>query len=184
MKLFRSFCSKMNWNDNFLRYNNLCLPSWLCSTSADWSAACLTSFWCQYGGAWQRRISVLNSWDTSGWEMVETVSWPVPNKSENYYTWLIGAVTNQEPRKTMGYCFENNRLYCFPNPRWPPQISANQEVNSRWRWRLPAVKPGNEVPGFRRSLFWAREIAYGTRRLGIGLSDLSDVSNENQSIRM
>ena len=46
-----------------------------------------------------------------------------------YYTWLIGAVTNQEPRKTIGYCFENNRLYCFPNPRWPPQISANQEVN-------------------------------------------------------
>ena len=47
----------------------------------------------------------------------------------HYYTWLIGAVTNQEPRKTIGYCFENNRLYCFPNPRWPPQISTNQEVN-------------------------------------------------------
>ena len=36
----------------------------------------------------------------------------------NCYTWLIGTVTNQEPRKTIGYCFENNRLYCFPNPRW------------------------------------------------------------------
>ena len=49
--------------------------------------------------------------------------------ARDYYTWLIGAVTNQEPRKTIGYCFENNRLYCFPNPRWPPQISTNQEVN-------------------------------------------------------
>ena len=38
--------------------------------------------------------------------------------ARDYYTWLIGAVTNQEPRKTIGYCFENNRLYCFPNPRW------------------------------------------------------------------
>ena len=47
----------------------------------------------------------------------------------HYYTWLIGTVTNQEPRKTMGYCFENNRLYCFPNPRWLRLFSANQEVN-------------------------------------------------------
>ena len=30
--------------------------------------------------------------------------------SEDYYTWLIEAVTNQEPRKTIGYCFENKRL--------------------------------------------------------------------------
>ena len=30
----------------------------------------------------------------------------------------LRAVTNQEPRKTIGYCFENNRLYCFPKPRW------------------------------------------------------------------
>ena len=22
------------------------------------------------------------------------------------------------PRKTIGYCLENNRLYCSPNPRW------------------------------------------------------------------
>ena len=50
-------------------------------------------------------------------------------KSYHYYTWLIGAVANQEPRKTIGYCLENNRLYCFSNPRWPPQISTNQEVN-------------------------------------------------------
>ena len=27
-----------------------------------------------------------------------------------YYTTLIGTVTNQEPRKTIGYFFENNRL--------------------------------------------------------------------------
>ena len=49
--------------------------------------------------------------------------------SANYYTALIGTVTNQEPRKTIGYCLENNRLYCFPNPRWRRLFSANQEVN-------------------------------------------------------
>ena len=49
--------------------------------------------------------------------------------NSHYYTSLIGAVTNQEPRKTIGYCFENNRLYCFPNPRWRRLFSANQEVN-------------------------------------------------------
>jgi len=27
-------------------------------------------------------------------------------------------MTNQEPRKTIGYCLENNELYCSPNPRW------------------------------------------------------------------
>ena len=31
-------------------------------------------------------------------------------KPYDYYTWLIGAVTNQEPRKTIGYCFENNPI--------------------------------------------------------------------------
>ena len=55
----------------------------------------------------------------------------------SYYTALIGAVTNQEPRKTIGYCFENNRLYCFPNPRWPPQISANQESNKEFKMAAP-----------------------------------------------
>ena len=54
-----------------------------------------------------------------------------------YYTWLIGTVINQEPRKTIGYCFENNRLYCFPNPRWPPQISANQELNKEFKMAAP-----------------------------------------------
>ena len=31
-----------------------------------------------------------------------------------YYRTLIWPATNQKPRKTIGYCFENNRLYCFP----------------------------------------------------------------------
>ena len=53
----------------------------------------------------------------------------------HFYTTLIWAVTNQEPRKTIGYCFENNILYCFqiqdgggyfqPIRRWIK--------NSRWR---------------------------------------------------
>ena len=44
------------------------------------------------------------------------------------------------------------------------------------------MKSGNEVPRFRRSLFCERKIAYGTRRLRIGLSDLSDMSNENKHV--
>jgi len=28
----------------------------------------------------------------------------------------------------------NNGVYCFPNPRWPPQISANQEPN--WQFKV------------------------------------------------
>jgi len=104
----------------------------------------------------------------------------------DYYRRLIGTVTNQEPRKTIGYCFDNNRLYCFPNPRWPPQISANQEANKEFKRAVaaPAVKPGNEVPGFHRSLFWGENIAHWTRGPGIGLSDLSDMSIANQSRHM
>ena len=70
---------------------------------------------------WEGDILVPASYNNSKFLMVEDTCY--------YYTWLIGAVTNQEPRKTIGYCFENNRLYCFPNPRWRRLFSANQEVN-------------------------------------------------------
>ena len=49
--------------------------------------------------------------------------------SRDYYSTLIWPVTNQAPRKTIGYCFENNRIYCFPNSRWRRLFSVNQEVN-------------------------------------------------------
>ena len=47
----------------------------------------------------------------------------VTHSKPDYYRTLIWPVTNQEPRKTIAYCFENNKFYCFPNPRWPPQKS-------------------------------------------------------------
>ena len=51
-----------------------------------------------------------------------------------------------------------------------------------------AVKPRNEVPGFQRSLFWARKLPTGFEGLGsvlsFFLSDSSDMSIENQSIHM
>jgi len=35
--------------------------------------------------------------------------------------------TNQEPRKTISYCLENNGLYYFLNPRWCLENRTNQE---------------------------------------------------------
>ena len=55
----------------------------------------------------------------------------------HYYSTLIWPVTNQEPRKTIGYCFENNRLYCFSNPRWRRLFSTNQESNKEFKMASP-----------------------------------------------
>ena len=37
-------------------------------------------------------------------------------------------VTNQEPRKTIDYCLENNGCYCFPHPRWRLEKSEQSGV--------------------------------------------------------
>ena len=37
----------------------------------------------------------------------------------------------------MGYCLENNRLYCFPNPRWRLENRTNQEVSLEFKMAAP-----------------------------------------------
>ena len=78
----------------------------------------------------------------------------------------------------MGYCFENNRLYCFPNPRWRLEKSDQSGDELRIQDGGSGSETWNEAPGFHRSLFW------GEKRPEIGLSDSSDMSIENQSRHM
>ena len=46
----------------------------------------------------------------------------------NYLCTLMGVVTNQEPRRTIGYCLENNDAIAFQS-KMAEVFSGNQEPN-------------------------------------------------------
>ena len=86
---------------------------------------------------------------------------------DHYYRRLIGAVANQETRKTIGYCFENNRLYCFPNPRW--RLEKSDQSGGELR-----IQDG----GAHESRPCWKTTHQSQQRTGIGLTDFhSDTSH-------
>ena len=56
---------------------------------------------------------------------------------------LIHSITNQKPRKTIGYCLENNGVYCFWNPRWrmlkTPRLNSAGKLG--WTKKEPIRSP-------------------------------------------
>ena len=66
----------------------------------------------------------------------------------------------------MGYCFENNRLYCFPNPRWRLEKSDQS-----------GIEIGIQDGGAHESRPCWKTAHQPQRRTGIGLTDFHGDTN-------
>ena len=73
-----------------------------------------------------------------------------------------------EPRKTIGYCLEKNRLYCSPTPRWRRyffQPIRGQIENSRWQCQRKWGHVGKKPTSLNRGLGLASQISIATNYL-------------------